>query len=133
MGGRAVTLARFDDERRSIPNVDPPTAIRDRALGAKLIQRDGHGMPRTADHLGQRVMGHGQPKLVRLVGRDQQPSRQPLAVRVDTIARCRDIQVGHPAADVRQHDTPDVLGLPERAQELNGVYERPARRDEGNR
>src|SRR5258706_3396041 len=82
VGRRVITFAGLLDERGPFHDVDAATPVCDRALRPELSQRDGDGMSRAADQLRQRFMGDGQRTLPRLVGRDQQPSRPTLAVRM---------------------------------------------------
>jgi hypothetical protein len=76
------------DQQSASRDVDLSARIRDRAGNAKVVQRDRDGMPRPTDQLRQHVVRHTQRLLAGLVGREQEPSSEPLVKRVKTMA-CR--------------------------------------------
>ncbi len=83
--------------------------MNNRAFRLQPFQRDGHRMPRAADHLREGIVGDRQRGLPGSIGRDQQPSREPLAMRVNAVAGGRNRQIEYPLADVGQRDAPNVF------------------------
>src|SRR6185503_2282158 len=73
-------LARMSQQARAIEDVDASPEVRDRALGAQLVEPDRDRVTRSADHLGQHVVRDLERGLAALLRHHQQPPRETLAM-----------------------------------------------------